>query len=249
MDTLHPTLKPPEPILPQAPIENKTDTKFALIVALTAVVALAAALYYAYTGFQSLREQRETSRRIQETQQQLAANIQQQQNVSPSGETLGATTAAEVVESWQTYTSQQGNFSVRIPAGWRALESNGWVGFGPAEVGEDALYGVSIYSSSAKGYQDILQSIGTQFPDIRRQTEKLTVSGLSATRIIATTPSNPDWYTVTIVIEAGEMLYAVANSAQSDDALNAMLSGRVPDSSPVRFEQFYSSFQLAHEVL
>lgn len=244
MEALHPTLKPPEPILPQAPIEHKTDVKFALIVAMIAIIALGAALYYAYTGFQNLREQRGISRRIQETQAQLAANIQQQQNVSPSGETLGATTAAEVLESWQTYTSQQGNFSVRIPAEWRALEVNGWVGFGPAEVGEDALYGVSMYSSAAKGYQEILQSIGTQFPDVRRQTEQVTVSGMPATRITATTPSNPEWYSVTVVVDAGEMLYAIGNSAQSDDALNQMLQERVPSSDPVSFEHFYSSFSL-----
>lgn len=244
MEALHPSLQPQAPILPQAPIEHKTDVKFALIVALIAIIALGAALYYAYTGFQNLREQREISRRIQETQAQLAANIQQQQKASPLGETLGTTTTAEIPESWQTYTSQQGNFSVRIPAEWRALEVNGWVGFGPAEVGGDALYGVSMYSSAVKGYQEILQSIGTQFPDIRRQTERITVSDMPATLITATSPSNPEWYSLTVVVDAGEMLYAIGNSAQSDEALNQMLQQRVPSADPVSFVYFYSSFSL-----
>lgn len=144
----------------------------------------------------------------------------------------------------ETYQNMTAGFSIKYPTGWRKVEAENWIGFGPKEIGEDVVWGVSFYKNSEKTVKEIKDEIGKQFTD-RVQAEKaITINGLEATELITTTPSSPDWYSVTIIVDSPSGLFAIGNGAQTDVALNKMIKARTSKESNLSFEDFYSSFRV-----
>lgn len=147
--------------------------------------------------------------------------------------------------NWETYTNTLAKFIIKNPAGWRKIETENWVGFGPQEVGEDVLWGVSFYNKSEKTVSEIKNDIGKQFSDRKQSEETVTFNGLSAIKVVTTTNQYADWYSVSMIIDSGNMLYAIGNGAQADTVLNEMLLKRTGKEYNINFEDFYSSFRLS----
>lgn len=146
--------------------------------------------------------------------------------------------------NWETYSSASAGFSIEYPSGWRKGEAEKWVGFGPQEIEEDVVWGVSFYNKSEKTITQIKDELGKQFPDRKQTEETISFNGLSATKVITTTNQFADWYLVTIIIDNINMLYEIGNGAQTDKALNEMITKRTGKSSSISFENFYSSFKI-----
>lgn len=160
--------------------------------------------------------------------------------ISPAASTSSASQSADL----ETYQNMAAGFSIKYPLGWRKVEADNWVGFGPKEIGEDIVWLVSFYKNSEKTTSQIKAEIGMQFAD-RSQTEKaITINGLEATEIITTTKSFPDWYSVTIIANGKDGFFVIGNGAQSDEAFNKMVSARTGKESNISFEDFYSSFRV-----
>lgn len=145
---------------------------------------------------------------------------------------------------WQVYSNTQANFSINYPKGWRKVESANWAGFGPQEIGEDVVWGVSFYKKSEKTITQIKTEDGKQFPDRKQTEETIAFGGLTATKVTTTTSQFADWYSVSIIIDSGNMLYTIGNGAQTDIALNEMIAKRTGKNSSLSFGDFYSSFKI-----
>jgi hypothetical protein len=104
--------------------------------------------------------------------------------------------------------------------------------------------GVSFYNKSEKTISQIKDEVGKQFSDRKQTDETIVFNGLTATKVVTTTNQYPDWYSVTIIIDNGNMLYAIGNGAQTDKALNDMLLKRTGKNYNISFEDFYTSFRL-----
>lgn len=160
--------------------------------------------------------------------------------ISPIASTSSASQSADL----ETYQNMAAGFSIKYPLGWRKVEADSWVGFGPKEIGEDVAWLVSFYKNSEKTVSEIKAEIGMQFAD-RSQTEKaITINGLEATEIITTTKSYADWYSVTIIANGKDGLFVISNGAQSDSALNKMIEAKTGKDFTLSFEDFYSSFRV-----
>lgn len=153
-------------------------------------------------------------------------------------------TTTDPTANWETYLNASAGFSIKYPTGWRKVEAKNWAGFGPQEIGEDVVWGVSFYNKSEKTVAQIKDEQGKQFSDRKQTEETISFNGLSATKIITTTNQFADWYSVTIIIDSGNMLYAIGNGAQTDKALNEMIAKRTGKSSSISFEDFYSAFKI-----
>ena len=212
--------QPPESTLPQ-----KTGKKWLLpgLIGL-AVVASGVASYLAYQNFQLKKEQPSLGQTTQ----------------SPTSDIPSPTT--NPTSDWETYSNTSAGFSIKHPMGWRKAETANWVGFGPQEIGEDVLWGVSFYNKSEKTVAQIKDDIGKQFSDRKQTEEAITLEGLNATKVITTTNQFADWYSVTIIINNGNVLYTVSNGAQTDMVLNEMLTKKTGEDYNISFEDFYTSF-------
>jgi len=153
-------------------------------------------------------------------------------------------TAHNKTAGWDSYSNTSAGFSIKHPAGWRKVETENGVGFGPKEIGEDVLIGVSFYNKSEKTISQIKDEIGKQFSDRKQTDEALTFNGLTATKVVTTTNQYADWYSVTIIIDSENMLYAIGNGAQTNTALNEVLLKRTGKDYNMSFEDFYTSFRL-----
>lgn len=147
-------------------------------------------------------------------------------------------------QDWQTYIGAGGAYTIKYPIGWRQVETVNFTGFGPVEIGEDILFGVSIYDTSDKTRVKVKAEIGKQFIDRQQTSEKLFVAGLTAEKVVTTTPSYPDWYNESIFISSNDRLYVITNSSQKNEQLQTMLQQRTNSGTPLTFEDFYHSFRL-----
>jgi hypothetical protein len=64
--------------------------------------------------------------------------------------------------------------------------------------------------------------------------------------VVTTTNQFADWYSVVIIIDNGDMLYSIGNGAQTDTALNEMLTKRTGQDYDITFEDYYTSFSLTN---
>jgi hypothetical protein len=70
-----------------------------------------------------------------------------------------------VESSWQTYTNPTIGYSIQYPSGWRKQEWDSGIGFGPKEIGEDVILGISYYSKEDTEPSNFIDKIGSQFAD------------------------------------------------------------------------------------
>ncbi len=140
-----------------------------------------------------------------------------------------ATPTADPTANWETYTNTAVGFSVRYPSDWRLVgteTSADTIGFGPSSVGEDVQWVINIYNN--KTADQIIADMGKQFGTDRKvQQEKITISGLPATKVTVTTSSLATWVLEQIMINSDNKIIAISN-------------GAIVDSN---FDSFYESFK------
>lgn len=212
----------PEPTLTPVQI-SKPKTKFpvmSLVLSLFIIVLLVSTVFLYYQNMQL---------------KNMLASYQNPASPTPT---------TNPTADWETYSNALMNFSINYPTGWRKIEGTNSAGFGPQEIGEDALLSVQFYNKSEKTTAQIKDENGKQFPDRKQTEETIAFGGLTATKVITTTNQFADWYSITIIIDNGSMLYAIRNGAQTDKALNYMIAKRTGKNSNISFEDFYSSFKI-----
>lgn len=228
----------PVGLTPKLTMTESTHPKWLIPTLIIAVVlSLGAAGYFAYQNYQIKQQS------VQVLPSPTSTTILPSSTATPIS-VVPTTSPKTSTVSWETYSNALAGFSIKHPDGWRKSESTNWVGFGPKEIGEDVLLGVSYYSKSEKTTAQIKDEVGKQFPDRKQTEESISVDGLSAIKVITTTNQYADWYSVTIIIDSGNMWYAIGNGAQTDKALNEMISKRTGKSSDISFEDFYTSFRI-----
>jgi hypothetical protein len=208
-----------------------------LLFMIVTVILIGTVGYFAYQKFQF----KEQNVQIHPTPAFISPEPTVTTAPSPIVLTIPSVTLAP---GWKTYTNQSANFTITHPAGWNVSEYANYVGFGPHEISEDAVWGVSFYNKSERSLVQIKDDIGKQISDRQQTEEPVVVGGLRATKIMTTSPQFPDFYSVTIIIDNGNMLYAIYNGSQTDTALHTMLQKRTGRVYAISFEDFYTSFRL-----
>lgn len=132
-------------------------------------------------------------------------------------------------EEWQAYIDDDLGFQIDIPADWYVRPQNEeLVGFSPSGFG-DYVWGVHIYNSSEITTQAIINDMGKQFEQTRQESRRaVIINGLSATNVLVTTTTHPDWFYQAVIIEYNDKIFQITNGAIRDD----------------RFGTFYQSFKL-----
>jgi hypothetical protein len=208
------------------------------LVVVVLLIAFGAGGYY--LGSQSANN----SQQVIQPQTNNSPNTQDsisQQPTSPTTPPQGSNSSSpspELKTKWQSYTNQAALYKVEYPEGWRVVSYNNGEGYGPMEIQEDTLWGINIYDKNTHSISKIANDVGSQFSDKKQAQDSIVVNGLPATKITTTTPSIPDWYSETIVIERGSSYIAISNGAIANDALQKMRG--VP--AGTTFERFYNSF-------
>jgi hypothetical protein len=149
--------------------------------------------------------------------------------------------AIDSVANWKTYTNKEIGFLIQYPTGWRMAELESGVMFGPSEIGEDLLIGINYYEKSASSLSSIINEIGKQFSDrkVVEDTILIKPENIQAEKIIVTTATIPDWYSVTVLYTTPTHYITVSNGAIKDK--NLPFSRGVP--ADFTFEKFYSTFK------
>lgn len=173
----------------------------------------------------------------------MLASYQTQPVVSPTPTAYQSPIPTiDPIANWKTYTGEKYGFSIKYPAGWRVVDTldvSGSVGFGPKEIGEDVLWAINIFDTSVNSINNVVDDLGKQFTDRKQITNKISVNGNSATRVITTTATIPDWYYETIIFETGNKIITISNGAIKDE--NLPFNRGVPVGTT--FGQFYSTFK------
>lgn len=215
----------------------------ALITAL--ILSLIATCIFAYRNFHLANEMARLNKQLNEQ------NLIEDKNTT--GEYSDSTSLAEIAqnnnevvvgtEDWSTYQNSEAEFSIKYPSDWRIVESSSWVGFGPKEIGEDVVWGVTYYDKSSTTISKIKTDIGAQFSTRTQIEEEVVLSNQTATKLITTTDDLPSWYSVNIIVVRDNFIYVIGNGAQSDEELNKVVKGLTSKDYNLSFEDFYKSFE------
>jgi len=202
-----------------------------IIVAVVVTALVAGGLTYSWQKKQGddkvlavVSQAEEAKNKASELEQKLSAEQQKLEELVKQDE--------NAPQEWVNYTSTNYNLSFFYPKGWlindsASTEQHAFVGIRltPPTMSGDFQWGILVHESSATTIDKIIADIGDQFTDRQVQKEKITVNGLSATKVLVTTATIPTWYAETIIITKDKMIYQVNNGAIKDD----------------KFETFYKS--------
>lgn len=214
-------------------INNEGNVILGLIVAVVATALVAGGLVYSWqkkqgdTKIQEVQKQiQEKDSKVSDLEKQLA---EQQQKVEEQ-----VKQAENAPQEWVSYTSTNYNLSFFYPKGWVvndsvSTEQNSFMGIGltPPDIKEDMLWGILVYKSSETTVDKIIDGMGDQFTDRQVQKEKITINGLTATKIIVTTASNPNWYYEQVIVSKSGKIYAVSNGAVKDDKFSTFYNSLI----------------------
>ena len=147
----------------------------------------------------------------------------------------------ETLPEWTLYTNKEKGYTIKYPSLWRKVEGE-FIGFGPASSGEDVIWTINTYPPETTT-ASIAEKIGAQFSDRIEKIETIEHAVDSAAqKIIVTTPSQPDWETVVVILKNKDVIYALSNGGIKDEALWKMPK----NSAAINFETFYKSFALTN---
>lgn len=202
-----------------------------IIVAVVVTALVAGGLTYSWQKKQGdeqvlavAKQAEEAKNKADELEQKLLAEQNKLAELSKQDE--------NAPQEWVSYTSTNYNLSFFYPKGWKVEDiiseeqaAYSVIGLTPPNMSEDFQWGILVHESSATTIDKIIADIGDQFTDRQVEKEKITVNGLSATKVLVTTATIPTWYAETIIITKDKMIYQVNNGAIKDD----------------KFETFYKS--------
>lgn len=135
-------------------------------------------------------------------------------------------------QEWVNYTSTNYNLSFFYPKNWQvsdtiSTEQGAFSGIGliaPTAM-SNFQWVISAHQTSATTVEKLIAEIGQQFTDRQVQKDKITVSGLAATKVLVTTATIPEWHQETVFVTKDKTIYQISNGAVKDD----------------KFETFYQS--------
>lgn len=147
----------------------------------------------------------------------------------------------ELFTDWTIYTNKEKGFSIKYPTQWNKFE-NEILGFGPTNSSEDAIWSIKMYPLNTN-IEAISTAIGSQFSDRIEKIETVvhTVDN-AAQKITVTSPSNPDWESILVVIKSKDTVYVLSNGGVKDSELWK----RPEISAAINFDYFYKSFSLTN---
>lgn len=140
--------------------------------------------------------------------------------------------------AWQTYRSSY-DFEIQYPPAWKIVSEAGdgnagypgWVvSFGTGTFGNQGYDGelfVFSYDKSSTNVEQYIKDMGKQFSDRQEKRENITINGVSAVKVVVTTPSAPAWDYEAVIIELQNRFYVMHNGAVKRDS----------------FTDFYKSFK------
>ncbi len=227
--------------IPKSPAAS-TISPLILSLIVVVVFLCAGVVYFGYQNYQLQNRLTvlEADRKPSIENEQLDAKEMPSDTVISSG---SMPEGAVAVDQTSTFTNTPLQFSIDYPKGWRFIEEQTFTGFGPQEVGEDVLLGVSYYSILNKTEENLKAEIGFQFSDRQQEEKPITVNGTQGLLITTTTPSIPSWRSEDVMIVSGPTIFVISNGAISD-AERQNTSG-VPKT--FTFKKFYESFRLLNK--
>lgn len=159
-----------------------------------------------------------------------------------STEIVGNTQApADSINDWNIYTNKDYGFNIKYPQGWKAATTFDVstvnrpsalmysVSFGNGTVGNgyDGELFISVYNKVAD-IETPIKEAGKQFSDRQEKKENISINGISAIKIIITSPTVSSWIYEAVVVKNGNYSYLLNNGAIKND----------------QFEKFYGSFRI-----
>ncbi len=212
-------------------IERSGHVVLGLVLAVVVTALVVGGLVYSWQKKQGDDKVKEVAKQTEEAtnkslelEQKLAEEQKKAEDLAKQDE--------NAPQEWVKYDSVNYNLSFFYPKSWKVEDTiSSQVGevsgisLTPPTMGEDVLWGMQIYKSSYTTVDKLIAEIGKQFTDRQVTKEKITVNGLSATKVLVTTATIPDWYSEVVFISKDKMIYQVGNGAIKDD----------------KFETFYQS--------
>lgn len=151
-------------------------------------------------------------------------------------QTLKFTNATDETASWNIYTSNKFNFTIKYPnkinaynENWQYEELGEQIGFGPPSSKPGGwMWGVFVYTD--KTVEQLIKDTGSQFNDRQEERKNITVNGKSALLVTVTTKSSEGWISKKVFLENNGKVYEIGNGARDHS----------------EFDQFYNSFKLTN---
>lgn len=160
-------------------------------------------------------------------------------NQSSVPKTSEVAPSTQTPSDWQVYIDQQTNFTVKYPKNWESIDGDS-IGFSPTKNSEDTLWTISSYPITSN-FDEIESKIGSEYTDKIAQASLFkNSSSKKIEKYVVTSPSNPNFYSETIIFKDSSNYYFISNGGISNENL-AKKTG-VP--AGTTFEQFYQSFKL-----
>ncbi len=157
----------------------------------------------------------------------------------PVAKTSDVTIPTQSTLDWQLYTNKAYGFTIQYPKNWKKLEGD-TIGFGPTEIAEDVLWTINVYPVTSN-LEDLESEIGSQFEDMVGESSLYKNNANNKIEeYVVRSPSNPNWYSKTVIFKDSKNYYFVSNGAISNE--NLAKKPGVPVGTT--FEQFYQSFKL-----
>lgn len=202
-----------------------------IIVAVVVTALVAGGLTYSWQKKQADDKVKEVEKVAQEASSK-ASELEQKLTEEQRKADEQAKQDATAPQEWVNYNSTNHNLSFFYPKGWKindivGVEASDFSGISltPPTMTEDSLWGMQIYKSADTTVDKLIADMGKQFTDRKVEKEKISVNGLSATKVVVTTATTPDWYHEQIFVSANSKIYTISNGAIKDD----------------KFETFYKS--------
>ena len=132
----------------------------------------------------------------------------------------------EDINTWKTYETT--DYSIEYPNNWVELKNqtdnstiDSSIKFQPFESEENTNWQVVVYKKSKITFDKIISSFGTKFSDRKVASDKIEFNSIPATRVVITSPGNPDYYQAIVLTEKNDKIYAIINSKVKDSNFNS----------------------------
>lgn len=204
-------------------IDRAGNVLLGIMVAVVVTALVAGGLTYSWQKKQADDKVKEVEKIAQEATakaSELEQKLSEEQKKLEEQSKRDATAPQE----WVNYNSINYNLSFFHPKGWsindvvsNELGSFSGIGLTSPAVTGDFQWVILAYQDSATTVDKIIADMGKQFTDRQVSKEKITVNGLSATKVLVTTATIPEWYSEAVIITKDKMIYQLGNGAIKDD--------------------------------
>jgi hypothetical protein len=147
---------------------------------------------------------------------------------------------SDLIAGWEIYTDPSALYQIQYPGDWQTESQPSGIGFGPKEIDDGTIWSILAYNKEAYPKDRLIEKIDEQLPGRVQTTETISINGVSADKVITTSPEKSFWYSETIIIEVGKNNIVISNGGLKDEELNTIIGG----TGDTTFKKFYSSFKV-----